>query len=170
MLPLLLLLCILIMPAISHAETKILTAEATYTMGDGETPSFAEAMALQKAKQTALEQAGTYVESYTRTKNYDLSHEEIQTIAGGVLEVEVLEKTRTLVGDGLRFYIKIKATVTTDKMEELAHRIKGKNVAEEYKKLQAEYARLSREVETWKQLAANTPAGPERVAALDQIR
>ena len=29
-------------------------------MGEGETPSFAEAMVLQKAKQTALEQAGTY--------------------------------------------------------------------------------------------------------------
>ena len=170
MLPLLLLLCVLIMPAISHAETKVLTAEATYTMGDGESPSFAEAMVLQKAKQMALEQAGTYVESYTKTKNYDLTHDEIQTIAGGVLQVEVLEKTRTLVGDGLRFYIKIKATVTTDKMEELAQRIKGKNVAEEYKKLQEDYARLNKEIETWKQLIAKTPTGLEREAALEQIQ
>jgi hypothetical protein len=59
-------LFILVVPLSAHAETKILTAEANYTMGDGETPSFAEAMALQKAKQMALEQAGTYVESYTK--------------------------------------------------------------------------------------------------------
>src|SRR5207249_4603176 len=120
---------------------KVLTAEATYTMGDGESPSFAEAMVLQKAKQMALEQAGTYVESYTRVQNYQLTAEEIQAIAGGVLEVEVLEKTRTLVGDGLRFYVRIKATVTAEKMQELARRIKGKNMADEYKKPQGEYSR-----------------------------
>lgn len=43
-------LFLLVVPLVAHAETKILTAESTYTMGDGETPSFAEAMALQKAK------------------------------------------------------------------------------------------------------------------------
>lgn len=153
-----------------HAETKVITVDASYIMGDGETPDFAEARALQKAKQTALEEAGTYVQSYTKVQNLDLTTEEIQTIAGGVLQVEVLEKTRSLVSDGLRFYTKIKATVTTEKMDELARRIKGKNVAEEYQKLQTEYARLSRELESWKQRAAKTPQGPERNATLDQIR
>ena len=160
----------LVVPLLAHAETKILTAEANYTMGDGETPSFAEAMALQKAKQMALEQAGTYVESYTKVQNLDLTVEEIQTIAGGVLQVEVLDKSRTLLGDGVRFFVKIKATVTTDKMEELATRIKGKNVADQYKKLQEDYARLNKEIETWKQLIAKTPQGAERDTALDQIR
>jgi hypothetical protein len=180
-----------IVPSAVQAETRMLTAEATYVMGDGESPSFAEAMVLQKAKQLALEQAGTYVESYTRIKNYELTAEEVQTLAGGVLEVEVLDKQRTLVAggkvlegeagemldkqrtlvvDGLRFYIKIKATVTTDKMEELAQRIKGKNVAQEYKKLQEDYARLAREIESWKQLIAKTPPGPEREQALEQMR
>ena len=153
-----------------HAETKVITADASYIMGDGETPDFAEARALQKAKQTALEEAGTYVQSYTKVQNLDLTAEEIQTIAGGVLQVEILEKTRTLISDGLRFYTKIKATVTTEKMEELARRIKGKNVAEEYQKLQTEFARLSRELEDWKQRAANASQGPERKLALDQIR
>ena len=152
------------------AETTVITTEASYTMGDGESPSFAEAQVLQKAKQVALEQAGTYVESYTKTQNYDLTTDEIQTLAGGVLKVEVLEKSRTLVGEGLRFYTKIKATVTTDKMKELAQRIRGKNVAEEYTKLQAEYARLSRELETWKQGAAKAATGAERQTALDRIR
>jgi len=160
----------LVVPLLVHAETKILTAEAAYTMGDGETPSFAEAMALQKAKQMALEQAGTYVESYTKVQNLDLTTEEIQTIAGGVLQVEVLDKSRTLIGDGLQFFVKIKTTVTTDKMEELAQRVKGKNVAEEYKKLQEDYARLGKEIETWKQLVVRISPGQERDTAFDQIR
>ena len=95
-------LCILATPLFVLAETKVLTAEATYTMGDGETPSFSEAMVLQKAKQIALEQAGTYVESYTKIHNLDLTVEEIQTIAGGVVQVDVLEKKKSLVGDGDR--------------------------------------------------------------------
>lgn len=165
-----LLLVALLIPSLAQAETKVLTAEATYTMGDGETPSFAEVMALQKAKQMALEQAGTYVESYTKVQNLNLTTEEIQTIAGGVLQVEVQEKKRLLVGDGLQLYVKIKATVTTDKMEELAQRIRGRNVAEEYKKLQAEYARLSREVETWKQVVAEATGDAERQTALDRIK
>ena len=74
----------------AYADTKTLTAYASYIMGDGETPSFAEAMALQRAKQTALEEAGTYVQSYTKSVNQDLTKDEIQTLTGGVMQVEVL--------------------------------------------------------------------------------
>src|SRR5262249_21731126 len=90
----------------AYPAEKIITAEATYIMGDAESPSFAEAMALQKAKRSALEQAGTYVESYATTVGQDLTRDEIQTIAGGVLQVEVVEKRRTLVSEGMHFYIK----------------------------------------------------------------
>ncbi len=139
-------------------------------MGDGETPLNAEAMVLQKAKQVALEQAGTYIESYTKVQNYSLTVDEIQTIAGGVLQTEILEKKRELVGEGTRFYIKIKAVVTTDKIQDLTGRIKGKKEAEEYRKLREDYARLNEEFEKLKQLVAKKPAGPEREATLNQIR
>lgn len=165
-------LCILILSVFSlaYADTRSLTAEATYIMGDGETPSFAEAMALQKAKQMALEEAGTYVESYTKVQNLNLSADEILTLAGGVIQVELLEKTRTLVGDGVRFWVKIKAVVATDTMEELARRIKGKNVAEEYRDLQLKYETLTRDIDKLKQVIAQSPPAPEREAALDRIR
>ncbi len=163
-------LCLLVAPFPAHAATKVLTAEGTYTMGEGETMTFAESMALQKAKQAALEQAGTYVESYTKVQNYQLTADEIQTIAGGVLQVEVLGKTRTLVGDGLKFFVKIKATVTTDKVTELAQRVKGKNVAEEYRKLQEQYAQLAKDIEKWKGLLAKNPSGADRETALAKLR
>lgn len=160
----------LCLTSLVHAETKTITSEATYIMGDGESPSFAEAMALQKAKQLALEEAGTYVESYTKTLNQDLTKEEIQILAGGVLQVEVLEKTRNLISEGLRVYLKIRATVTTDKMEELAQRIKGKNVAEEYKELRVKYETLTKEITELKQTIAKSPPSIERDTALNHIR
>lgn len=169
-LTLLFLVFALVSPLLAHAENKVVVADATYIMGDGESPTFAETMVLQKAKQKALEEAGTYVESYTKVQNLDLTTEEIQTIAGSVLQVEVLENKRSLVGDGLQFYVKIKAIITSDKMEDLAQRIRGKNVAGEYTRLQREYARLNREIESWKTLLQKAPTGKERDAALEEIR
>lgn len=71
-------LCVLFLASFSpvHADTKTLTADAPYIMGDGETPDFAEARTLQKAKQIALEEAGTYVQSYTKVQNLDLTTED----------------------------------------------------------------------------------------------
>ena len=161
---------ILFAPGVAHPEERVITAEASYLMGDGETPSFAEAMVLQKAKQTALEEAGTYVQSYTKAMSFDITTEEVQTITGGLLKTEILKKTRTLVGDGVRFHITIKAIVTAEKMEELARRIKGKNVAEEYGKLQGEYARLSKELEVLKQALPKLSSGADRDTTLDQLR
>lgn len=169
-LPLLFLVFTLVGSLPAHAENKVVVADATYIMGDGESPTFAEAMVVMKAKQKALEEAGTYVESYTKVQNLDLTTEEIQTIAGSVLQVEVLENKRSLVGDGLQLYVKIKAIITSDKMEDLAQRIRGKNVAGEYTRLQGEYARLSREIESWKILLQKAPAGNERDTALEEIR
>ena len=158
-------------PSTVHAEPNVITTEATYMMGDGETPSFAEAMVLQKAKGLALEEAGTYVESYAKVKNGDLTHEEIQTIAGGVLEVEVLKRNRTLVGDGLRFFIKIKATVTTQRLTELTQRIKAnKDLTEEHRSLQKQYEQLYQQVELLKDLIVKTPDGGNRERLREQFR
>jgi hypothetical protein len=153
------------------AETKQIISKASYTMGDGETASFAEAMVLQKAKQIALEEAGTYVEAYTKAINQDLTLEEIKTIAGGVLQTEIMSLTRTLVGDGLRFDIRIKAVVTTDKMEELAHRIRGTNAPREYDELQKKYGKLATELEFLKRsiLAVGTLSPDEKETKLNEV-
>ena len=56
----------------AHAETIV--TEATYLMGDSETPTFAEAVVLRKAKQTALKrEAVTHVERFAKTGNLDLT-------------------------------------------------------------------------------------------------
>ncbi len=132
------------------ADTKVIEAEASYLMEDDETPRFAEAMVLQLAKRTALQQAVAYVGNATKAKHPRLTMEEVQAIAGAGLQVQILERTRTLVGETLRFSVKINAELTTDRMEELANRIKGKSFGREYKKLQEDYAALANAVDTLK--------------------
>src|SRR3989338_855178 len=108
----------LFFPSLGFAETKEIIAEGTYNMGDGETLSVAESRALLQAKRVALEQAGTYVESYSKVINLQLTEDEIQVLASGLMEVTILDKKRSIEGDGFSFSVKIKAIVHPDKMEE----------------------------------------------------
>jgi len=87
-------------------KTKEIVSEGAYNMGDGETPSAAESRALLNAKRIALEQAGTYVESYTKVKNMQVTEDEIHVLTSGIMEVEILDKKRTVVGDGFRFWVR----------------------------------------------------------------
>ncbi|MEK6590914.1 MAG: tetratricopeptide repeat protein, partial [Nitrospinota bacterium] len=137
-------------PSYGFTEIKEIISEGTYNMGDGETPTVAESRALLQAKRLAVEQAGTYVESYSKVKNLELTEDEIKVLASGLMEVTVLDKKRIIIGDSIHFWVKIKAVVTLDKMEEMAKRAKEKSVIEDYKKIQEAYDKSQREIEVLK--------------------
>ena len=142
-------------PAIGLAEIKVIISEGTYNMGDGETPTVAENRAVIAAKRIALEQAGTYVESCSTVENLKLTKDEIQVLAAGIMEVNLVDKKRTVIGDGIHFWVKIKAKVTTDKIAELAKRVKDKKLVDDYKQIKEVYDRSQKEIERLKkELAA----------------
>lgn len=161
--------------AIVWADTKVIIAEGTYTMGDGETPTVAESLALHTAKRMAVEQAGTYLESYAKIKNFQLTTDEVQTISGALIEVEVLDKKRTVVGEGFHFYVKIKATVTTDKVEELVARLKRKttepttDLVKQYKELQDNYDRVTKEIDILKKKLGKATSKQEKEQTVAEI-
>ncbi len=158
---------LLLVPAVGFSETKEIVAEGAYHMGDGETPSVAESRALLQAKRVAVERAGTYVESYSKVKNLQLTEDEIQVLASGLMEVTILDKKRSIAGDGFNFSVKIRAIVHPDKMEEMVKRVKEKSVVGDYKKVQEAYDKSQKEIETLKsQLAqANNEQDKNRVEA-----
>src|SRR3989337_1031996 len=144
------------------AESKEIISEGTYNMGDGETPSVAESRALLQAKWTALEQAGTYVESWTKVENLQLTKDEIQVLASGIMEVTILDKKRTVVGDGIHFWVQIKAKVNPDKIEEMAKRVKEKSVIDDYKKIQEAYDKSQKEIEELKRQLSQAKGEKEK--------
>ena len=152
----------LFFPSVSFAETKEIISEGTYNMGDGETPSVAESRALLQAKRIAVEQAGTYVESYTKVKNLQLTEDEIKVLSSGLMEVEILDKKRTIAGEGFHFWVKIKAIVNLDKTEEMAKRVKERAVVEDYKKIQEAYDKSQKDIEELKKQLAQAKGEKER--------
>ncbi|MDP2682660.1 MAG: tetratricopeptide repeat protein [Deltaproteobacteria bacterium] len=160
--PTIIIVIILFLPLYVSAQTKEIISEGTYNMGDGETPSVAESRALLQAKRTALEQAGTYVESYSKVINLKLTEDEIQVLASGLMEVEILDKKRTVIGDGIHFWVKIKSKVNPDKIQDLAKRVKEKDVIEDYKKIQEAYGKSQKDIEELKKELAEAKGVKER--------
>lgn len=87
-------------------------------MGNAETLIVAEERALLNAKRNAIEQAGTYIESYSKVENFKLTHDEIHVIAAGLMQVSIIDKKRIILENGFRIWVKIKAKVSTGKTEE----------------------------------------------------
>ena len=73
--------------AIAHAEIKPYEGVGEYYMSDFETFEVAQQRAKQRAEQNACEQAGVYVKSFSRTKNFELDENIIETMTSGILKI-----------------------------------------------------------------------------------
>lgn len=162
-------LILAVFPSSGYAEVKEIIAEGTYSMGDGETPLVAEERCLLAAKRAAIEQAGTYVQSYSEIKNYQLTADEVQVIASGITQVTVLDQRRTMDGKNINFWMKIKAAVTTDNIGDMAAKVKNISITEDYKKLQSDYDKSQQEVATLQQLLQQTNNDTDKQRIRSQI-
>jgi hypothetical protein len=102
----------------AFAQSVEIFAEGVYQMGDNDTPSAAEDRALLKAKRNAVEQAGTYIASYTNVKNLQVTDDNLIALSAGAIKVNVLDTKRTQIGNGMEIRVKIKALVDTERLDE----------------------------------------------------
>ena len=128
-------------------NTVTIIAEGTYIMGDGETPGAAEQRAFENAKRSAIEQAGVYVESYSQTKNMQLSQDEVNVISSGLVQSTIIDKKRTIEGEGgFRFWCKVSCIIKLDTVESMKARLGDKQSIDQYKDLQAKSAKLEQDL------------------------
>lgn len=103
-------LCGTLSPA---AEPTVVTAEGKHVMGDLDSKKDARMLALMEAKRIALEKAGTYVESVSEVKNFRLTKDQINTLAAGVMSVDILKEEWKLSGENMVATILIRAQIDT---------------------------------------------------------
>jgi len=101
-------------PIATYAEVRIVESESTYIMGDNDSKVDARRIATQEAKRKALELAGTYVESLTQVKNYQLTKDEIKSYTAGVLETDVVSEQMRGTTEHPEIYIKTRCKIDTD--------------------------------------------------------
>ena len=100
------------------AETRTVTAEHKYVLGDNDSKSEARRICFLEAKRKVLEKAGTYIEVRTDLTAFALSGDEVRTFAAAVMRVEVLEEEFFVVGESFAVRVKVKADVDMDSVNE----------------------------------------------------
>ena len=106
----------------AHAEVKVVESDSAYIMGDNDSKVDARRIAIQEAKRKALELTGTYVESLTQVKNYQLSKDEIKTYAAGVMETEVVSEEMRGTTEHPEMYVKTRCKIDTDVLMKMIDR------------------------------------------------
>ena len=145
------------------ASDTTIVAEGHYVMADGDTLALAEEKVLQRAQRRAIEEAGMYLEStfhdleQTRGgRNFQASSLEIRTIAAAVTKTEILESQRFFENDRPNFFVRIRAVVDLDNLQNAIHRRHSEQqFAEHFRQLQKENAELKAQLHELK----TTPVG-----------
>ncbi len=173
-------------PAYCHSSQTQIEATGCYVVGDGidETPTEAKRRAKQEAMRIALDKAGTYVESYSRTENLQLTTDEIRIVSSEV--VQIVKETYDvdlLPNDVLQYIAHIIAVVDTDsiriKLQEEQNRTlqMQREIAEmegKYQKLKLENEQLiardqSDLSELYKKATADGVSPTERLEIANEI-
>ena len=158
----------LITATVVHAEVKTYTGVGEYYMSDFETPNVAQQRAKQRAEQHACEQAGVYVKSFSRTKNFELVDDEIITMTSGILKIiDVQFKRENFDNNTTLIRATIKAQIdSNDVLKWLDKSDDEKSTLErQYAEIRKAYADQEKQIAELKKQLANvkTPQDEERI-------
>jgi tetratricopeptide (TPR) repeat protein len=170
------------LPQQARAAEATIVAEGRYLMADGDTLALAEENVLQRAKRSAVEQAGMYLESIfsdretaVGDRGFQVSSLEIRTIAAAITKTELLESRRLFENDRPSFYVRIRAVVDLENLRDAIRRWHSeRQLAEHFRRLQKENAELKAQLHNLKTSTTGVrtltiePAG--RIGARAQAR
>ncbi|MBQ4404699.1 MAG: tetratricopeptide repeat protein [Selenomonadaceae bacterium] len=140
---------LIIFQTVGLAATGTFSASGEYLMSDYDTPEIAEEIALDFAKQNAAEQAGIYLENYSRSMDSEVEEDEVKTVASSKVEVLTKNITRQPQSNGrILLRADIKATVDTSELYNfLAQEREQRQMAiQQYKELQAMNEKIKQDI------------------------
>jgi tetratricopeptide (TPR) repeat protein len=153
--------------SIAFADPVVVNSKGKYVMGDLDSKKDARSLALMEAKRHALERAGTYLESRSEVKNYELDKDQINSLAAGIISVEILNEDWKMSGENLMLTISIRAMIDTSNLDKHINELKeDDDRVEEFKQLQAQLATLQKELAALK--SQKTVSVPEPKKELEQ--
>lgn len=109
----------------AYPASESVFASYKYTMGDNDTKNDAKRICFLEAKRLAIEKAGTYIESSTEIKNFQLTRDEVRTFAGAIVKVDIASEEIKYVGENQVILMTVKADVNIDSFRERVKQIKA---------------------------------------------
>jgi tetratricopeptide (TPR) repeat protein len=155
---------------LAFAETKVFVEEYTYQASEYDSKASCRVLALEQVKRLLLEKLGTYLESETEVKNFQLTKDQIVILTAGIVSAEIIDEK----WDGKTYYLKAKISAdpkdVANSIDKLRHdRQKTKELEETRKKAEAalrEVERLKKELEIAKAKKPNLGPYNEAVKGL----
>jgi len=97
-------LLILFIPNCAFAETKIFIKEYTYQASEDDSRNSSRITAMREVKRLLLEELGTYLESITEVKNFQLTKDQITSLTAGIVKTEIIDEK----WNGEKYWIRTK--------------------------------------------------------------
>ena len=105
-------LIFLFIPEFLFAGTKAFIKEYRYQASEDDSRNSSRVIALREVKRLLLEELGTYLESETEVKNFQLTRDQITTFTAGIVQTEIVNEK----WDGHVYWLKAKITADSDKV------------------------------------------------------
>jgi hypothetical protein len=143
------LLTALILPVVAVAEVQTLTATHTYVMGDNDSRNDARQLCFLIAKRKVLEMAGSFIQSSTEVKNFDLTRDQITSYSAAVLSVEIVKEDYGFANGHNSLTLTVKADVdVADVQKRLAAIVADKSLQGKIEGQQQQIRQLEQQVQT----------------------
>ena len=138
------------------AEVKTFLKEYTYQASEADSKIFSRVMALEQVKRLLLEEMGTYLESQTEVRNFQISNDRVMALSAGIVKTEIVEER----WDGREYYVKARMTVETENIAQALDALrKDAKATGEMEKIRAMADQALQEVEKLKKQMALNPNG-----------
>ncbi len=151
------------------AKQVVFVKEYVYQASEADSKVTCRAIALEQVKRLLLEEVGTYVQSETAVKDFQLSRDQVITMTAGVVGVEVLNEQ----WDGVRYTLNARITVDPQQVTDALDNLRGNAVErDELEAAKKQNESSLREIERLRTelaaLRAGDPSSGERADALKQ--
>lgn len=148
----------------SFAEMKTFVREYTHDAAEMDSKMSCRYIALEHVKRLLLEELGTYVESVTVVKDYQVDREQISVLTAGVVQTTILDEK----WDGRQYWLKAKLSADPDEVAAAVNQLKdNQQLMADLKEAREEARTALAEVESLKTAMADAASARESKAQYD---
>ncbi|MFH1672625.1 MAG: tetratricopeptide repeat protein [Pseudomonadota bacterium] len=149
----------------ASAELRTFFKEYRYRASEADSKLSSRAIALEQVKRLLLEELGTYLESHTEVKNYQLTKDQITILTAGVVRTNIIEEK----WDGKTYWLRAKITADPSMVAKSIDSLRK----DQQKTRQLEATRKKandalQEIEQLKRELSATKNNKERIGKLEQ--
>jgi len=110
-----------VMPTLAKAKTLTSIKEYSYQASEMDSKLSSRTIVLEQVKRLLLEELGTYLISETAIKDFQLTKNQISSLAAGIVMTVILDEK----WDGKTYFLKAKITTDTDELVRSIEKIIG---------------------------------------------